>query len=258
MNPYETLGVAQDATPEQIKSAYRKKAMKYHPDNNKDEGAVEKFREVQEAYETLCPKPNQKKQPSGNPFEDFGFTEGAFGWTFNFGGRPQRNHDLQTHARITLEQAYNGCDQSIDLGDRVITVHIPRGIMSGQRLRVEGEGGREQSDLPFGDLYLIVEIVPHPVFHYGGADLLINVDVNMLDLMTGYDLEVPTIGGDRINVKVPASTNPQKRLRVEGKGMPKNGGFGDMFVAFNLIMPVLTDDQINDLQKIKVAVNSSM
>lgn len=260
MTPYEILGVERGSTPEEIKTAYRKLAMKFHPDNNKDDGAADKFREVQQAYETLIPKPNQKSEDSRNPFEDFGFSEGPFGWTFNFGGpRQPRNHDLQTHARITLEQAYNGCDITVSNGDRIITVHLPKGIMHGQRMRIEGEGGREHADLPFGDLYVMVEIMQHAIFQYGGIDLQTVMKIDVLDLITGCEVDMKTISGETVKVTVPPATSPQTRLRIEGKGMPSRGtAFGDLYVVFEVIMPQLSDEHRDEIQKIKVARNSSV
>ncbi len=259
MNPYQVLGVEQDASKEDIKAAYRKLAMEHHPDRNQDSPeSLEKFREVQEAYDTLT-KPQQNNQQQGyhqqrNPFED-----GHFAWSFGQGGRwwhggqpPQpKNHDLQALARITLEQAYEGTELSVSINNKIITISVPRGVQHGQRLRVEGEGGRDLPDLPAGDLYVIIEIVPHQVFQYGGANLQTNVDIDVLDLITGCDIEVTTISGEKAKVNVPKGTQVNTKLRVKGKGMPYLDRYGDLFLTISPDVPHLTDEQLEKIRELR-------
>ncbi len=258
MNPHQVLGVESGATKEEIKSAYRKLAMQYHPDRaEKTDENVAKFHQIQEAYDMLT-KPQQNRQQhqqrQRHPFED-----SPFGWAFSqgfgngFGNAAPMNHDLQTIGRIALEQAYHGCELSISLPDKILTINVPKGVQHGQRLKVDGEGSKELQNAPPGDLYIIIEIQPHPMFQYGGINLQTVARIDMLDLILGCDLDVTTITGEKIKVTVPKGTLPHNKLRVSGKGMPLPQGdrFGDLFVAIEPVMPPLPDAQIKKLKQVR-------
>lgn len=247
MTPSEVLGVAKDATPEQIKSAYRKLAMKHHPDKG---GDISEFQKIQEAYDTLT-KPKQNNDPNlhGNPFA-------GFEWAFSQGGfRPQKpkNSDYQTQAPISLEDAYNGTTLSITLSaDKIITVKVPKGVQHGQVLIVEGEGSSERANLPPGNLQVIILIRPHSVFQFSGTDLLTVKDIDAIDLMIGCEIDLTAISGEKLTVTVPAGSSQRTRLRLNGKGMPiGETDHGALFIQINPVFPVLTGDQIEKLKAIK-------
>lgn len=259
MNPYQVLGVEQGASKEDIKAAYRKMAMEHHPDRNQDSPeSLEKFREVQEAYDTLT-KPQQNNQQQHHQQGRHPFEDGHFAWSFGQqGGRwwqggPQTptNHDLQALSRITLEQAYQGTELSVSINNKIITISVPRGAQHGQRLRVEGEGGRDIADQPPGDLYIIIEIVPHNEFQYGGANLQKGIDIDVLDLITGCEIEVTTISGEKVKVNVPKGTPVNTKLRVKGKGMPYLDRYGDLFLAITPIVPNMTDEQVEKIRELR-------
>lgn len=252
-NPYEVLGIEPTATADEIKSAYRKAAMKHHPDRNGNSPeSLEKFREVQEAYETLTkPKAQSSQSNYGNPFEGH-----PFSWAFHEFTNRRSNRNYNAYASITLEQAYNGCELSFTNENRVITVRVPKGVQHGQTIRVSGEGSREFSDLPAGDLFLIIEIAPHPEFEYGGVHLQKRVEVDMLDLILGSEIEVTTISGEVVKIKIPPNTSPMHKLRVVGKGMPFQDQFGDLYLVLKPVVPNLNDELRQQLESIRAASKS--
>lgn len=250
MTPNEVLGVAQDATPEAIKAAYRKLVMKHHPDRNgSTPESVAKFQEIQLAYETLT-KPKPQSRPQGNPFGGFA------SWAFDdhVWEQARVNADYQTQAGITLEQAYSGTELSITLqGDRIITVKVPKGVQHGQVMKVAGEGSREHADLPPGNLHVVIFIVPHPVFQFNGSDLGMVVKIDALDLLTGTEYQLTTIGGENLSVNIPRGSNAKSQLRVPNKGMPQGNGFGHLYLVIEPVFPVLSDEQVEAIKKIKTA-----
>lgn len=259
MTPHEILGVAPDADAATIKSAYRKLAMKYHPDRNGDSPeSLEKFREVQEAYDKLTKPQAQHRQGSygghsSNPFDGHPFGPG-FTWNF-WEQHPRTNMDFQARARITLEQAFHGAQLSVSINGEVITIAVPPGVQHGQILTVEGKGSREIADLPPGNLQVIILIAQHAKFQFSGSDLLYVHNIDVLDMMTGCQVDVETISGETLSVTVPAGSTPQTRLRVPGKGMPVQGGTarGALFVQLNPLFPNLTPEQIEKLREIRKA-----
>lgn len=257
MNPREVLGVGSDASPADIKSAYRKLAMKHHPDKGGDPA---EFQKIQEAYDALTKPKAAGPQPGGFTDEDHPFRRHGFAWAFRngngeFWGGPQQNTDFNVQAAISLEQAYTGCELSVTINDRVITIRVPAGVQHGQRLILEGEGGREFSELPAGNLNVIIMVRPHPQFQLGGRDLLTVKELDVLDMLTGCDLEVMTLMGDRLTVTVPPGSKPTTRLRIPGKGMPiqNSNEFGSLFVALNPLFPNMTPEQIEKLREVKNA-----
>jgi curved DNA-binding protein len=234
-NPYEVLGIAQGASEEEIKSAYRKLAKQYHPDLNQDNPDAEaRFKEIGEAYERLT-----KPQPQAE-FQNQGFHQGGF--HFQFDGEDmhrqmfehmmrmkreqeirQQNADLQTTAHITLEQAFEGCEVDIDLrqldGSPKHRVSIPKGIAHGQRVRVTGGGLHRNKSFPPGDLYVVVGIHPHERFSRLGDDIHFRVDISSLEAIVGKRVTLNGIDGEKIEVHVPAGCQFGERIRIAGKGM---------------------------------------
>jgi curved DNA-binding protein len=251
LNAYQVLGIDPGADEKTIKSAYRKLAMQHHPDRNGDsEESKVKFREIQTAYETLTkPQPQQQQH---HPFGDNPFGPG-FTWHFqDFAPPPRQNHDSQVRVEITLEQAYAGHELTFEVDNRIVTLSIPKGIREGQRLRVEGEGGRQFSDLPPGDLYVFVVFETHERFAYGGGDLLVVENVDVLDLVLGTKVDVMTIAGTTVSVTIPAGTSHHTRLRVPGRGMPKReGGSFDLFIEINPTYPKLSPEQQERLRAVR-------
>jgi curved DNA-binding protein len=277
---YQILGVQPDATPDQIRSAYRKLAVQWHPDRNKDPGAEAKFKEINEAHDILSD--NQKRQqhdqerqfggqPQGFPggfsfhtnfhgggdihdiFEGI-LRQQGFGAGFGpFGGnRAQRNPDTQIQIIISLEEAYSGKILPVQFTDSTgksvnITVNVPPGIEHGTRLRYAGNGNRVQPNLPPGDLYVIIAIETHSRFQREGAHLFTTLEVNLWESIAGVEKSIATIEGGMVKISVPSLCKDQTLLRVREKGMPTRADKkmrGDLHVRVQVTMPEkLTDEQ---------------
>lgn len=210
---------------------------------------------------------------------------GIFDSLFRRGATRQRGEDVEHLTSITLEEAYAGATRTIEVHDgaetcricggsgqiagatchacrgtgnasplRRIEVTIPAGIQAGQRIRVAGRGGPGAGGGPAGDLYLLVEVRPHPRFERRGDDLHVDVDVPVADAALGGEVHVPTLKGRSLALRVPAGTQGGKVFRLAGQGMPRpregasgtgtGGGFGDLHARVRLVLPdPLTDDQ---------------
>jgi len=261
---YQTLGVAKNATPEDIKKAYRRLAAIHHPDKG---GDTAEFQKVQAAYETLS-DPNKKQEyDNPNPFGHGGFHQGfPGGFSFNvngfdindmfggmFGQRPPHGRPQQPSYRtmvwVTLEQAYTGEEQTLQLqvGTTLHTAKIttPKGVENGQTMRY---------DNLIKDAILIVEfrIKPHPRFERHGNDLVSQESISVLDLITGTSIKFNTISGKTLDVTVKPGTNPDSQLRIQGEGMASSFGMGDQYILIKAVMPDTIDASIVDaIQKIK-------
>jgi DnaJ-class molecular chaperone len=299
---YNTLGVARNATAEEIKKAYRKLALQFHPDKNPgDKSAEEKFREVSEAYEVLQ-DPKQRhaydnfghvgaapQRPGGGAgqgyytgpnHEDFDFesfrngqnysTESAYD-LFNdiFGdvftqrtrrGPPRtRGADLRYNLAVTFEEAARGAEKQVRfMRDRSgredsanLSVNVPAGVNSGQRLKLKGEGDSGTNGGENGDLYVIVNLLDHPLFRRQGNDVVVDLPLSFVDAISGTEVEVPTLTG-RASVRVPPSTHPGQVFRLRGKGFPELNGSksGDMLLRAVIDIPAnLSAEQIEALRK---------
>ncbi len=250
---YEILGVKKDASADEIKKAFRKLAVKYHPD--KDGGDEAKFKEANEAYEVL--KDPGKRQrydqfghagiggnggpAGGNPFEgfesfggqnvhfDFGgadlgdlfnsFFTGAGG--FNRGSR--RGRDVETAITIDFKQAVFGTEQTLQLNinnkKEDIKVKIPAGIDDGATMRLSGRGEALSGGVN-GDLYIRIRVQPHKKFTREGELILSEETITMIDAALGTEIDVETIDG-KIKMKVPAGTQSGTDFKLSGHGAPK-------------------------------------
>jgi molecular chaperone DnaJ/curved DNA-binding protein len=118
-------------------------------------------------------------------------------------------------------------------------VKVPAGVKDGSRVRIAGKGGQGFGGGPAGDLYLLVSVRPHPRFQRAGDDLNIEMSVPLVDAVLGTELEVPTLAGKKLALKVPPETQNGKVFRLAGQGMPhmSGGGRGDLFVKVNVVLP---------------------
>jgi len=274
---YAVMGVPRDATPEQIKAAYRKLARKYHPDVSKEPGAEEKFKEVAEAYETLKdpqkraaydqlgshragqdfrPPPGWEKQFGGDgafSFEDLDLSDlfSAFGGARSRGrGGRVPGQDYEVTAHISLEEAYRGTEVTLDLEvpeydprgiprreRRSFKARIPKGATDGQRLRLAGKGGKGLNGGRDGDLYLNVALRPHRLFRVGGHDLFLDLPLAPWEAVLGTKVQVPTLGG-AVELSIPPGTRAGQQLRLGGRGLPKpHSGEGDLYAIVQIAVP---------------------
>jgi curved DNA-binding protein len=257
---YQVLGVSKTASQEEIKKAYRKLARKYHPDVSKEANAEERFKEVQEAYDTLG-DPEKRAQydllydqiqsgtfrqrtfGSGHA-EDFDFNLGGaagFGDLFEtlFGGgfASQRGgRDIHLRMRITLEEAVNGTVKTIHLptgaAKPTIEVRVPKGVKSGQTIRVPGAGF---AGTPPGNLYLEIEFLPHPYFSLDEAgNVYLHLPITPWEAALGASIAAPVIGG-KVELKIPAGSQTGRKLRLKGKGLGNPPG--DQYVILQIMTP---------------------
>ncbi|MBY6049502.1 molecular chaperone DnaJ [Vannielia litorea] len=135
--------------------------------------------------------------------------------------------------------------------DRSLSVNIPAGVETGTRIRLAGEGEAGLRGGPAGDLYIFIEVEPHPLFEREGPDLFCRVPVSMIAAALGGDIEVPTIDGGRSRVKIPAGAQGGKQMRLRGKGMPplRGAGNGDMFIELSVETPVNLTSRQKELLK---------
>ena len=305
-NYYKLLGVSKNASPEEIKKAFRKMALKYHPDKNKgDKTAEERFKEVNEAYAVLS-DPEKRRQYDtfgstefhrrftqedifrnfdfSNIFQDIGGrgvffggrggTEVSFdeilGQAFGgrgggFGGRSCKQgfqysqpigQDVVLELALSPKEILKGSHKLIAIqtggNPERISVHIPKGISPGKKIRVAGKGGQGPGGR--GDLYLLISLKLDPGFRSSGSDVEVDKVVKFTDACLGTEVEVPTVEGGTVRLKIPAGARCGQKLRLRGKGLPTaSGSRGNEYVRIMIEVPAkLTSEQeklISDLKK---------
>lgn len=214
---------------------------------------------------------------------------GIFDSIFRRGGGRTRGQDVDHVTRVTLEEAYQGATRTIEVHEgsetcricggtgqiasatchtcrgtgnatpiRRIEVTIPAGIQSGQRVRVAGRGGPGAGGGPNGDLYLVVEVAPHPRFERRGDDLHVDVDVPVADAALGGEVRVPTLKGRALALRIPEGTQGGRVFRLAGQGMPRSGGgFGDLHARVRLVLPdPLTAEQRTLFERLRDATSA--
>jgi molecular chaperone DnaJ len=342
---YEVLGLTKTAAEQEIKSAYRKLALKYHPDRNHgSKDAEDKFKEAAEAYAVLADADKRRMYDrfghaglgSGAGFDPSVFTGfedilGGLGDIFGFGSvfgaagprraGPQRGADLRYDLEISFEESAKGAETAIQIPrqepcdtckgsgaapgtkpttcpqcqgrgqlryqqgfftvartcgqcrgsgsviskpcpdckgsgripkERKLTVRIPPGIATGQRLRLSGEGEAGPAGGPAGDLYVVIHVQDHPFFQRDGNDLFCEIPLNYPTLALGGEMKIPTLEGDE-GFTVPEGTQSGATFTLRGRGMPdvSGRGRGNLIVRVKLVTPKkLTRDQKRLLEEL--------
>lgn len=262
---YKILGIDKKASQDDIKKAFRKLAVKYHPDKNPgNKEAEDQFKLINEAnevlgdpekrkkYDTLGENWNKYQQPgAGNPFGgsqqyqyqgDFGDFFGADGGSgFSdffeafFGGRKQgrgagrrtefKGQDLETEMEISLEEAYHGTSRLIQLENEKIKISTKPGVSDGQVLRIRGKGRAGSSAEHNGDLYARIKVRTLPGFERKGDDIYQQHSINLYTAVLGGETIIDTLSG-KIKITVSPGTQNGKQVRIKGKGMPVYGTTG--------------------------------
>jgi len=334
---YEVLGVSKSAEEREIKKAYKRLAMKYHPDRNQgDKEAEEKFKEIKEAYEILT---DEQKRAAYDQYGHAAFEQGGMGGGGGFGGggadfsdifgdvfgdifgggrrqqRAARGADLRYNMELTLEEAVRGVTKEIRIPTleecdvchgsgakagskpqtcttchgagqvhmrqgfftvqqacptchgrgsiikdpckachghgrvektKTLSVKIPAGVDTGDRIRLSGEGEAGEQGAPAGDLYVQVQVKKHRIFEREENNLYCEVPISFVMAALGGEIEVPTLDG-RVKLKVPAETQTGKLFRMRGKGVKsvRGGAQGDLLCRVVVETPV----SLNEKQK---------
>jgi DnaJ-class molecular chaperone len=280
---YETLGVQRGASEDEIKKAYRKLARQYHPDRNPgDKQAESRFKEVQEAYDVLSDKKRRSQYDqfgfaganagAGAGPGGFHWGGGAPGGGFEFQGdpemaaemfrnlfgggggvedflggqrrrgggrrtRPEPAGEVEAEATIPFQTAAMGGAVGLSVDGRQLEVKVPAGVEEGKKLRLRGQG-------PSGaDLIVKLHIAPHPYFRREGNNLILEVPLSLSEAVLGTKVDVPTLGGERLSVKVPPGTSSGARLRLRGKGIAG----GDQFIEIKIVVTAPKDERSREL-----------
>jgi curved DNA-binding protein len=272
MSYYDVLGVNQSATQQEIKSAYRKLAKKYHPDTGGDSN---KFKQVNEAYSIIGDEQkryaydNETVQENfsqhNNNHQQWSFTQkdmfdqifrGASGFHHSY-DNPSKNNDIEAKVQVTLESILVDQTRTIHINQgrskNTVNVNIPAGVNNGARIRYRGYGQNVFTQQPPGDLVVRVEIKDHPVFVRKNQHLYTKIGIDVFDALLGCEITLVNLDGGKLKVKVPSCCSHEQILRVSGKGLPdKTKNRGDLHVVVEVEMPkTLSAEQRQIIKDIK-------
>jgi molecular chaperone DnaJ len=266
---YKILGVAKDVPAAELKKAYRKLAKEFHPDRNPGNDKAEaRFKDISEAYDVLN-DPAQRKEydefralgggprfQGGRPgqgqnqgFEDvFSNIFGGGGFPgFGGGFGPQRGSDLTVSSTINFIDSIQGTQLKIGVHGETVNVKVPAGIQDGQKLKVRGKGQQSPNGGPAGDLVVSIKVKPHPVFSRDGDHIRVVVPITFAEAVLGATIQVPTLGGEPVKLKVAPGTPNGRTLRVKGKGVQLAGKEGDLLATVEIAVPAHVNDKAKEL-----------
>jgi curved DNA-binding protein len=267
MDYYSILGVARNASPEEIKKAYKKKAMQYHPDRG---GEHNKFAEINSAYEVLSnsdkraaydnPQPNFNQPHHGqhNPFGGTPFDH-IFGQGFRQQQQTPRNRDINVQANIDLVDVLTGKNLIIQYRlatgrIETVTVDVPAGAKHGDTIQYQGLGDEGHPRYPRGNLLVRIHVSKTKNWERDQDNLITKKTVNVFDLLTGCVIIITTLDNKQLELKIPQGTKPGVKFSIPGYGLPnmQNGRRGVMFISIDADVPKIIDvDVLNRIQQIK-------
>ena len=156
--------------------------------------------------------------------------------------------DLNVAMTVSLEEAVKGAEKRVRLPTgKELNVKIPAGVTAGQQIRLKGQGETAQGHRP-GDLLITVSIAPHPLFKVDGSDLRLDLPITLYEAVLGAKIRVPTLGG-AVEFPIPKNTSSGRTFRLKGKGLPKAGGSGDLFVTTRIMLPDGNDAELEGLME---------
>jgi len=276
MDYYATLGINRNASDSEIKDAYRKMAMKHHPDRGGDETS---FKNVTEAYEALknpetrkmydqfgSVDPRQRQYRSGDFQYDFDqdpFGMGDLFRQFGFGFQNrQRNNNINIAVDISLEDVLQGKTIGIEIQlangrTKVVTIDIPPGVEHGQSVRYQGMGDDSYRQIRPGDLIIQVRVRNHPVFKRIGDNIQFETAIDVFNLMLGSKTSIRTLDGKSLEINIPSGTQPDTVLSCKGEGLPnsRTRQRGNLYVKIKALIPKdLSPQQLEEIRKIRYGI----
>ncbi len=282
---FSLLGVERSATADEVKTAFRRMARKYHPDINPgDKNAESKFKEINEAYEVLSdPKKRRKYEQFGQYWNKSSGIGGGSAFDVDFGGyanfdefindllgkfgaspggvgstafsrnssRVPINLDAKITLTISFKEAFQGTERILSVDQERVHVRIPKGMRSGSKLRVKGKGNLQPGVGRRGDLYITIEVEQHPIWMFDGDKLCAELPIALDELLLGETVTAMTPDGEA-QIQIPAGTLPGKSLRLKEKGWPSINGRGDLILTLKLQLPnQWTAKEVNLLKKLR-------
>src|ERR1700733_4323571 len=258
-DPYDVLGVSKTASEAEIKSAFRKLAKKYHPDQSKELKAKERFAEVGSAYELL-----------GDDLRYSGFAAGAGGSSTESGssdpdilaerfgagrtrarGQAARGKDIGVTVAVPLTTiAHGGSTRVILPTGKTLDVAVPAGIEEGKSIRLRGQGHPGRRAGPPGDVIVTIRYAAHPLFKVEGRDLRLDLPITLYEAILGARVRAPTLSGE-VEVSIAPGANAGRVLRLRGKGLPGGAeqAAGDLLATLRIVLPNEPDAELTALMQ---------
>jgi molecular chaperone DnaJ len=274
---YKILGVSKDVSEAELKKTYRKLSRQFHPDTNPGDAKAEaRFKEISEAYSVLSDKDQRAEYDqmrAMGPGARAGFGGGAGGGFpggfqgGNFGGAgfedvfanlfggggggfggprgPQRGQDLTTTQTLDFIDGVKGTTIKLSLraGAEPTTIKIPAGVTDGQKIKIAGKGNPSPNGGPAGDLIITVTVKSHPVFTRDGNNIRVVVPITFAEAVLGATIQVPTLGGEPVKLKVAPGTPNGRVLRVKGRGVVTAKAEGDLLATVEIAVPSHVSDK---------------
>ena len=276
---YKILGVTKGVSEAELKKTYRKLSRQFHPDTNPGDAKAEaRFKEISEAYSVLSDKDQRAEYDQMRAMgpgarggfgggQGGGFPGGFQGGNANFGGNgfedvfanlfggggggfggprgPQRGQDLTTTQTLDFIDGVKGTTIKLSLraGAEPTTIKIPAGVTDGQKIKIAGKGNPSPNGGPAGDLIITVTVKTHPVFTRDGNNIRVVVPITFAEAVLGATIQVPTLGGEPVKLKVAPGTPNGRVLRVKGRGVVTAKAEGDLLATVEIAVPSHVSDK---------------